>query len=480
MFTNTTRELMLEIEKNEELLRKAGNTWSENNNEDSNVVKIPLDILFLVDATGSMGGAIDKVKMEIIYIAVNLLKKRGMKKYDLSLAAIFYRDPVASSRDIHEVFDFDKNALDFKNFVNNVTADGGGDFPEDWAGAFNLAKNLTWRVNSTKFIVHIADAPGHGDDDSHSQEGKKTDEIITYFALNNFSIAGFQVGDTISDPSFYRAQELFKNNSNKNYFIQKFSIYDTEQDYFLNLTYDTFQNIFKDDVEIIKGNLSKWTESGVGAHYYAHSPYTTGYSKVTGFAILPDKLETYGEKRNAYISLGVRGYWNSIDTGIRSNGKGWCPYHYIGANGNYTYFENKCSPNKTSIVGLELEVTSERMVLFTVTFRDLNKNILNAFNEKINASEIIFYQENKPIFDFYRFASLVNKDGTPDDQNDNTFMLGGKLTELTIIKNGVPSQWGMLSDNIAQAWKVSSRRINVSYTGDSDTFDIYHRIPEDY
>jgi surface protein len=75
MFTNTTRELMLEIEKNEELLRKAGNTWSENNNEDSNVVKIPLDILFLVDATGSMGGAINKVKMEIIYIAVNLLKK---------------------------------------------------------------------------------------------------------------------------------------------------------------------------------------------------------------------------------------------------------------------------------------------------------------------------------------------------------------------------------------------------------------------
>ena len=59
MFTNTTRELMLEIEKNEELLRKAGSTWSENNNEDSNVVKIPLDILFLVDATGSMGGAID-------------------------------------------------------------------------------------------------------------------------------------------------------------------------------------------------------------------------------------------------------------------------------------------------------------------------------------------------------------------------------------------------------------------------------------
>ena len=484
MFTNTTRKLMLEIEKNPELLEKVGYTWSEKD-EISNKVKIPLDILFLIDATGSMQSVINKVKNETIYISVYLLEKRGMKKYDLSLGAIFYRDPIDSPEDINEVFDFNENTLDFKNFVNKIKADGGRDIPEDWAGAFNLAKNLTWRKNSTKFIVHIADAPGHGDgwtenDYFHAEEGKKTDEIITYFAKNNFSIAGFQVQNYFinSSISFYRAQELFKNNYNKNYFIQNFSVYEKDPNYFLNLTYNSFQNIFIDDVAIIKGEFPKWAESGAGAHYYAHTSYTTGYSKVAGFVILPDKLETHDYKRNAYISFGVRTYWNSIDTGIRSNGKGWCPYYYNEGNGNYSYFENNCSSKDTSIVGIELEVTLERMILFTVTFRDLNKNILGTFNWQINASEIMYYEENIPIFGFYRFASLVNN-STYDDQNDNTYMLGGKLTELTIVKNGVTNKWGMLSDDIAQAWKISSRRINISYTDNSDIFDIYHRFPED-
>ena len=137
-----------------------------------------------------MGEEIESVKNNIIYIAVNLLKYKTMEKYNLSLAAIFYRDPIDSLYDIHECFDFDINPLNFKNFVNNITADGGLDFPEDWAGAFNLAKNLSWRKNSTKFIIHIANNPPLGFDwfknVSFSEEGKKIDQIITDFTKNNF------------------------------------------------------------------------------------------------------------------------------------------------------------------------------------------------------------------------------------------------------------------------------------------------------
>ena len=115
MFSNTTRELMLSIEKNEEVMEKAGKTWREE--EETYSTKKPLDILFLTDATGSMSDAIDKVKKDIIHIAVNLMKKEGMENYDLSLAAVFYRDPVYGSWDYHEKFDFDKNALNFKIFV---------------------------------------------------------------------------------------------------------------------------------------------------------------------------------------------------------------------------------------------------------------------------------------------------------------------------------------------------------------------------
>lgn len=170
-----------------------------------------------------------------------------MEIYDLSLAAIFYRDPIDSSYDKHEIFDFDKNAINFRNFVEDIYADGGADGPEDWAGGFNIAKNLSWENDSFKFIVHIADAPAHGLDwvggyDSYPEEGNKTDEIITYFAKNNFSIAGFKVYD-YPNYSYKRAQKIYRDNGNFNYFIKYFSADEIDQDYFLNLVYDTFQNI---------------------------------------------------------------------------------------------------------------------------------------------------------------------------------------------------------------------------------------------
>ena len=246
MFSNTTRQLMISIEQNKEVMIKAGFSWTE---PDGNITKLPLDILFLVDATGSMMGAIERVKENIIYIAVNLMNKTNMDIYDLSLAAIFYRDPIDSPDDYHEIFDFDRNALNFRTFVENIEAIGGADGPEDWAGAFNLSNNLTWRNDSFKFIIHIADAPAHGLDwtggyDNYPSEGNRTDEIITYFAKNNFSVAGFLVDDLYySIPSYIRAQKLFRENGNLKYFKNLFTTYDPMRDYFLDLVYDSFQYV---------------------------------------------------------------------------------------------------------------------------------------------------------------------------------------------------------------------------------------------
>jgi surface protein len=257
MFRNTTRNLMLSIEKNEEIMKKAGATWSEkisDSEKNESFIKIPLDLAFIVDATSSMRWAINKIKNEIIYISVHLMEQKGMEKYNLSLSAIFYRDPVdrrGYSEDDSDIFDFDINPLNLRNFVENIYAgDSGGDRPEDWAGAFESAKNLTWRNNSYKFIIHIVDAPGHGNDwkggyDDYPEEGNRTDEIFTYFAQNNFSIAGFNVPSFDEDytmPSFRRAQTIFRNNGNFKYFIKLFPFYSNEA-HFLNLVYESFQNI---------------------------------------------------------------------------------------------------------------------------------------------------------------------------------------------------------------------------------------------
>jgi hypothetical protein len=49
-----------------------------------------------------------------------------------------------------------------QGYVDTMAADGGGDGPEAVADGLHDILNLTWRPNSTKVCVLIADAPPHG------------------------------------------------------------------------------------------------------------------------------------------------------------------------------------------------------------------------------------------------------------------------------------------------------------------------------
>lgn len=57
---------------------------------------------------------------------------------------------------------FEKGALATKKSVDQMSASGGGDFPEAVTdGLFELSR-LNWRENSRKVAVLIGDAPPHG------------------------------------------------------------------------------------------------------------------------------------------------------------------------------------------------------------------------------------------------------------------------------------------------------------------------------
>ena len=46
--------------------------------------------------------------------------------------------------------------------IGKIQAEGGGDIPEDWVGAYKLAnEKISWR-NGTKVIMHLTDAGAHG------------------------------------------------------------------------------------------------------------------------------------------------------------------------------------------------------------------------------------------------------------------------------------------------------------------------------
>lgn len=117
-----------------------------------------VDLAFLVDCTGSMAGYIAAVKDNIRKVVQKIKATNG--NLSLRLAVVGYRDiDDGSSR--FEVLDFVDDVKDFETFVGSLSAKGGGDTPEDIAGAIQQANRLTWN-NSTRVAFIVGDAPCHG------------------------------------------------------------------------------------------------------------------------------------------------------------------------------------------------------------------------------------------------------------------------------------------------------------------------------
>eukprot|EP00486_Rosalina_sp_Unknown_P006399 CAMPEP_0201575258 /NCGR_PEP_ID=MMETSP0190_2-20130828/20337_1 /ASSEMBLY_ACC=CAM_ASM_000263 /TAXON_ID=37353 /ORGANISM="Rosalina sp." /LENGTH=418 /DNA_ID=CAMNT_0048004651 /DNA_START=137 /DNA_END=1393 /DNA_ORIENTATION=+ len=119
-----------------------------------------LDLVFLMDCTGSMGSYIKKGKESIMNIVE---KVKSSEKADVRFAYIAYRDhPPQDKTLITKVHKFTKKPQDMRNYLSKYKASGGGDGPEAVAEALYDAVNLTYRKNAIKIAVIIADAPPHG------------------------------------------------------------------------------------------------------------------------------------------------------------------------------------------------------------------------------------------------------------------------------------------------------------------------------
>ena len=117
--------------------------------------KTSLDLLFIMDLTGSMKSYIDETKKNLIYIMKRIIDQSP--GIDINLGFIGYRDIYEEYIDL----DFTKEHSFIENQISDVIASGGGDIPEDVAWAFERALNKSWKSDA-KFIVFVADAPGHG------------------------------------------------------------------------------------------------------------------------------------------------------------------------------------------------------------------------------------------------------------------------------------------------------------------------------
>ncbi len=122
--------------------------------------KNAVDIMFVVDATGSMGDEIEYLKNEL-YDVLNRMESQ--LNYDaLRYAAVFYRDRNSGDAYITRPHDFTTDKNEIVQFVNQQNADGGGDTPEAVDEALDAAMQQHWSPDAKARIMFlILDAPPH-------------------------------------------------------------------------------------------------------------------------------------------------------------------------------------------------------------------------------------------------------------------------------------------------------------------------------
>lgn len=119
-----------------------------------------IEIMFVVDATGSMGDEMAYIKSEIIDVIGQVKEKNPESR--VSLAMMVYRDE--GDLYLTKYSDFTTDIEAQQKWFAAQNASGGGDTPEAIQVAMKEAVEKQWSENSTKIIIHVADAPSHEKD----------------------------------------------------------------------------------------------------------------------------------------------------------------------------------------------------------------------------------------------------------------------------------------------------------------------------
>ena len=154
--------------------------------QSSSGVGVPLDILFLLDATGSMADEIDQIKDTLLSISSRISDLPSQP--DLRFGMVAYRD--REDEFVTRVYDFEPDATRFVDTIRGVVAYGGGDYPESLNEALHVAVHEpSWRLgDAIRLMFLIADAPPHLD---YVEDYSYADEMIEahQLGIKTFAIA---------------------------------------------------------------------------------------------------------------------------------------------------------------------------------------------------------------------------------------------------------------------------------------------------
>jgi Mg-chelatase subunit ChlD len=120
---------------------------------------VPLDILFILDTTGSMGEEIQRLRTTIELINLNLSSLSSHPAVRFGL--VLYRD--RGDEYVTQTVPFTADLDSFQASLNRVEAYGGGDDPEDLQAALEAAMRLSWNRGGVRLAFVITDAAPHLD-----------------------------------------------------------------------------------------------------------------------------------------------------------------------------------------------------------------------------------------------------------------------------------------------------------------------------
>jgi len=149
-----------------------------------------LDLMFVIDATGSMSDEMNYLTSEFKTIISGITQDYPgvSKRYSL----VVYRD--TGDQYVVRSYDFTDSLELMQDQLSDQSASGGGDFPEAMDQALSAAMKQDWRSgNTAKLLFLVADAPPHDDkmDDTldHMLDARK-------MGIQVHSLAASGVGDT--------------------------------------------------------------------------------------------------------------------------------------------------------------------------------------------------------------------------------------------------------------------------------------------
>ena len=129
--------------------------------------EVQLDIVFVVDSTGSMHDELRTIKEELINIMDKI--NSGQPRPDVRVGVVTYRDfPENRNEYLTKSHELTYDLEEIEDFIGKIEARAGGDYEEAVEmGLHKAIHDMKWRTSSHKAILLIGDAPAR---DHHYQD----------------------------------------------------------------------------------------------------------------------------------------------------------------------------------------------------------------------------------------------------------------------------------------------------------------------